>query len=107
MKKRKKKLRRNWYVSCNTRSSSSWNCSPEPFLQWVVLEILFSSFAKLAKRNAHLGFYLFILSSLETMEESTLGFLQLQVFYSFSPKKVEFSGYKEHQMVLEKYNRKS
>ncbi len=41
------------------------------------------------------------------MEESTLGFLQLQVFYSFSPKKVEFSGYKEHQMVLEKYNRKS
>jgi hypothetical protein len=41
----------------------------------VVLEILFSSFAKLAKRNAHqktyLGFYLFFLSSLETMEEST------------------------------------
>jgi hypothetical protein len=106
MKKRKKKLMRNWYVSCKTRSSSSRNCSPEPFLQWVVLEILFSSFAKLAKRNAHqktyLGFYLFFLSSLETMEESTP-----QVFYSFSSKKVEFSGYKEHQMVLEKYNRKS
>jgi hypothetical protein len=58
MKKRKKKLRSNWYVSCNTRSSSTWNCSPEPFLQCVVLEILFSSFAKLAKRNAHQKTYL-------------------------------------------------
>jgi hypothetical protein len=78
MKKRKKKLRRNWYVSCNTRSSSSRNCSPEPFLQWVVLEILFSSFAKLAKRNAnqktYLGFYLFFLSSLEQWKNPHLRF---------------------------------
>jgi hypothetical protein len=41
----------------------------------VVLEILFSSSAKLGKRNAHqktyLGFYFIFLSSLETMEEST------------------------------------
>jgi hypothetical protein len=83
MKKRKKKLRRNWYVSCNTRSSSSRNCSPEPFLQWVVLEILFSSFAKLAKRNAHqktyLGFYLFFFLPWNNGRIHTLGFLQLQL----------------------------